>query len=344
MLKQKRKTGASTGAERCRDCFWLCGSEKEHVPGSRPHWDLSGRPNRPPQQVGGINDGITCCVSGRSVVQVGRGFLVARLLSGAASYWRGFVLRTGGTGASRRGATKAAVPLHRGSMAGRDPCTTPPRTDPFFASEDPLCLSPEDDLRPPARERTWFWRLSETPALASLPASKTFSVSLQRMTCGPLQARLSLSLPRGRGPVLGGWQNTGPRVSPLHRGEQEGSCDAGIPRFPHWLTGPWVETEHRSPAGLPPTILGLPLQSFRNARTQESQNRRGPMIRGPAGGGAGAGARAGSQHPPGRSTSSTRLMRSRRMRVDGFSSGACPSAARSGDAISSRANSSSPSV
>jgi len=32
-------------------------------------------------------------------------------------------------------------------MAGREPFT-----DPFFASEDPLCLSPEDDRRPPARE------------------------------------------------------------------------------------------------------------------------------------------------------------------------------------------------
>ena len=34
------------------------------------------------------------------------------------------------------------------------------------ASQDPLCLSPEDNLWPPARERTWFRRLSETPALA----------------------------------------------------------------------------------------------------------------------------------------------------------------------------------
>jgi len=47
-------------------------------------------------------------------------------------------------------------------MAGREPCT-----DTLFASQDPLCLSPEDDLRPPARE--------------------TLSVSLQRMTDGPLR-------------------------------------------------------------------------------------------------------------------------------------------------------------
>jgi len=42
-----------------------------------------------------------------------------------------------------------------------------PFTDTFFASEDPLCLSPEDNLRPPAKE--------------------TLSVSLQRMTDGPLR-------------------------------------------------------------------------------------------------------------------------------------------------------------
>jgi len=36
---------------------------------------------------------------------------------------------------------------------------------------------------------------------------------------------------------------------------------------------PWFVAEHRAPAGLPP--------SFRNARTQESQTRRRPMIRGP---------------------------------------------------------------
>jgi len=38
-----------------------------------------------------------------------------------------------------------------------------------LAFQDPLCLSPEDDLRPPVRERTWFRRLGETQALASLP-------------------------------------------------------------------------------------------------------------------------------------------------------------------------------
>ncbi len=43
-------------------------------------------------------------------------------------------------------------------MAGRDPFT-----DPLVASRDPLCLSPEDDLRPPARERTCSRRLGANP-------------------------------------------------------------------------------------------------------------------------------------------------------------------------------------
>jgi len=47
--------------------------------------------------------------------------------------------------------------------------------DSLFAPEDPFCLSPEDDLRPPAREILY--------------------VSLQRMTYGPLRGRPSLSLP-----------------------------------------------------------------------------------------------------------------------------------------------------
>jgi len=59
-------------------------------------------------------------------------------------------------------------------MAGREPCT-----DTLFASQDPLCLSPEDDLRP--------------------PASKTLSVS-------PLE---------GEDMVPEVWRNPGPRVSPL---------------------------------------------------------------------------------------------------------------------------------
>ncbi len=45
-----------------------------------------------------------------------------------------------------------------------------PFTDPLVASQDPLCLSPEDDLRPPMRERTRSRRLGATRARASLPS------------------------------------------------------------------------------------------------------------------------------------------------------------------------------
>jgi len=58
--------------------------------------------------------------------------------------------------------TSPLSPSVEGPMASRAPFT-----DTFFASEDPLCLSPEDNLRPPAKE--------------------TLSVSLQRMTDGPLR-------------------------------------------------------------------------------------------------------------------------------------------------------------
>ena len=118
-------------------------------------------------------------------------------------------------------------------------------------------------------------------------------------------ARLSLSLSRGRptapyegegpyleigrtGPCEGETlfpevgQTPGPCVSPLHRGEQEGSCGAGSLRFPHRLIDPRGERERRSPA--PRSFR----QSFRKARTQERQNRRGSMIRGYAGSEVGA--------------------------------------------------------
>jgi len=122
----------------------------------RPHWDLSESPNRPPQQVGGIRDGIISrCASGRSLVGVARGVLSARLRADDG--------RNGGRQDRERTRPLSAC-LER-SMAGREPFTAS-----LFASEDPLCLSPEDDLRPPTRERTFSRRLSETRALASLPS------------------------------------------------------------------------------------------------------------------------------------------------------------------------------
>jgi len=61
------------------------------------------------------------------------------------------------------------------------------------------CVSPlrrgEQEGSSPSQQKTCSRRLANPGALASLPASKTVAVSLQRMTCGPLQARPSLSLP-----------------------------------------------------------------------------------------------------------------------------------------------------
>jgi len=62
------------------------------------------------------------------------------------------------------------------------------------------------------------------------------------------------------------------------RERQRESSDAEILRFSHRLNAPQFAAEHRAPAGLRPNPWP---PSFRNARTQESQSRRRPMIRGP---------------------------------------------------------------
>jgi len=83
---------------------------------------------------------------------------------------------------------------------------------------------------------------------------------------------------RGSSPFTG---ETKRGSSPFTGETKRGSCGAGVLRFPHRSTDPRGEGEHRSPAGLPP--------SFRKARTQESQNSRGPKIRGHVGAEASAG-------------------------------------------------------
>jgi len=146
-------------------------------------------------------------------------------------------------------------------MAGRDPFT-----DPFFAPEDPSCSPPNA-----------FGGETQGPVFRQPPEP------------GPL--------PR-RGPSVILWRETervslagGRRSSSGER--PRGSCDAGSLRVPHRWTDPRFAAEHRAPAGLPPQSLASVhtpsgKQDLRKARTQESQNRRGPMIRGPAGGEAGA--------------------------------------------------------
>jgi len=97
-------------------------------------------------------------------------------------------------------------------MAGRATCT-----DRLFTSEDLLGLSPEDDLRPPVKE---------DPLCLSLRGRELFSRRL-----GEPRAPASL-------PSMG--ENK--RGLPLHRVEQERSCDAGILQLPPigWTVRGWT--------------------------------------------------------------------------------------------------------
>ncbi len=86
----------------------------------------------------------------------------AQLLAGAASCWRGFLRawlladdwRNGGIKTTRKqGRCYRAWTDPWRPVASRDFFADPfvASQDPLFASQDPLGLSPEDDLRPPAR-------------------------------------------------------------------------------------------------------------------------------------------------------------------------------------------------
>jgi len=162
----------------------------------------------------------------------------ARRLVCEASCWRGVLLLTGGTRASRRGGNKAAVTLHGGTKR-MDQAEGPWRAATPSSRRTTLSVSPEDDLRP--------------------PTSKTLSVS-------PCE---------GENLFPEGGRNPSPCVSPLPRGEQEGSspsegsCGAGILRLPHRSTDPRGEGEHHSPAGLPHNPSGT--HKHRKAKTDEDR-------------------------------------------------------------------------
>jgi len=111
-------------------------------------------------------------------------------------------------------------------MAGHNPFI-----DTFFAHRNTLRVR-RPSLSLPTRERTWFRRLGETRALASLP----------RKLSG--ENKRGLAFPRRK---------------------QEGSCDAGILRFSHRLTDPRCGGEHRSPEGLAPNPSGT--HEHRKAKT-----------------------------------------------------------------------------
>jgi len=158
---------------------------------------------------------------------------------------------TSRTGSSRRGGNQAAVPLHGGINGGPQPLH-------------------RHILRAQKHSSRW----------------KTFSVS-------PYEGDpLGLSL-RGREPGSGGWAKPEPSCSPpkAFGGEQEGAClsqekTRGVLRRRDTAIFPSVD---RSSLWRRTSFPGRSrAQSFRNARTQESQNRRGPVIRSSAGGDAGA--------------------------------------------------------
>jgi len=140
----------SLGDARCLHCHV---DQKKNTTGIRGLIRAPVPLPAPPERVGGIS-GFSHCVSGRSLVWVGRGFVCAKLFVGAAFCWRGFVLTTGGTMGIKTKSEQCRCPL-----AWRDP-----------------------------------WRAAN-PAQTLSSRRKTFSVSLQRMTCGPLRGRPSLSLP-----------------------------------------------------------------------------------------------------------------------------------------------------
>ena len=139
----------------------------------------------------------------------------------------------------RRSGRRRSPPECCGGIRGSRPHHKTPSASP--CTQDPLCLSPEDDLRPPTRERTCS----------------------RRTTYGPL---------RGRDPASRGWANPGPlRLSPS-QGRTRGVLRRGSLRFPHRLTDPRGERERRSPAG-PPNPSGNPSgkQEHRNAKTDEDR-------------------------------------------------------------------------
>ena len=144
-------------------------------------WRALRRSRRsPPERCGGIRGGIIPrCVSGRSRVWVGRGFLPARLL---ADDWRN-------GGIKRNRGIKTKSEQGRCHRAWRDPwrpatpswrAATPSQTlssrhktlSVSLCTQDPLCLSPEDDLRPPTRERPCSRRLGANPGPVRFSSSQ----------------------------------------------------------------------------------------------------------------------------------------------------------------------------
>jgi len=135
----------------------------------------SGRRRSPPERCGGIRDGIISrCVSGPLRIGEIARVRVAQRLAGAASCWRGVMPARLRAVDGRNGGIKTRREQGRCPRAWRHRwrAATPSQIS-FVASHDPLGLSPEDDRRPPARERTYSRRLRTTRVLASLPRKRS---------------------------------------------------------------------------------------------------------------------------------------------------------------------------
>jgi len=229
-----------------------------------------------------------------------------------------------------RGATqKAASPQRGGGIRSwGDPWraanpSQPPssRTGTLSASEDPLCLSQGMTYGPLRREtlsvspcegEDLFPDVGETQAHASLPSIGETKrglalhrrgpvpggwripgpcASLQRMTYGPLRARPLLSLPARERTCFRRLRETPALASLRFVGENNrGLATPGCCDSPHRGTDPRCAAEHRSPAGFPHN----PWYPHHPSGTHEHRKAKpdaGLVIRGHAGGEAGAGAR-----------------------------------------------------
>jgi len=155
---------------------------------------------------------------------------------------------TGGTGASRQRAHKAAVPVHGGIDGGRDPSQMrSSRRRTLHRVGRPLLFSPERFRGRDARAR-----------VSLNPREQVLSLCRD----------LGFAQPPGTGPL--------PR-----RERQRGSSDAGSLRLPHRLTAPRFTAEHRSPAGLRHrswSSLTI-LQESKNTGKQESTRTDNPRPR-----------------------------------------------------------------
>ena len=173
--------------------------EKEHVPGSRPHWDLSGSPNRPSQR-GPPGGAPGAAVLGHGVhdpddvAQVGEASVAA--------------------GAGRRDPRWDHLPLRIGEIARV--------SFERRLADDWRRNGDIKTRREPGRcHRAWRDRWRAATLSQTLSRGRPTAPCKQDPLCLSLRGREPVpgdwahGPVRGREPVPGGWANPGPRVSPL---------------------------------------------------------------------------------------------------------------------------------